>query len=106
MQTITPEELQQKLNKGEQAPVLIDVREDWEFQICHIEGSQHLPMSQVAGAMDSLDKEAETIVICHHGTRSQQVAQFLSSQGFNRIYNLAGGIDAWAKKVDPDMEQY
>lgn len=106
MQTITPEELQEKLQNEVDTPVLIDVREDWEYQTCHIEGSRLLPMSQVAAAMGSLDKDAETVVICHHGMRSQQVAQYLSSQGFSRIYNLEGGIDAWAKKVDPEMEQY
>lgn len=105
MNSLTPENLQEKLNDGTQ-PILIDVREDWEFETCHIEGSRHLPMSQVVAAMDTLDKEAETVVICHHGTRSQQVAQYLESQGFKNIHNLEGGIDAWAKTIDPDMAQY
>lgn len=105
MKTLSPESLHEKLNNAAQ-PLLIDVREDWEFETCHIEGSRHLPMSQIVAAMDTLDKEAETVVICHHGTRSQQVAQYLESQGFNNIYNLDGGIDAWARMVDPDMAQY
>lgn len=105
METISPETLNNKLGNGE-SPVLLDVREEWEFEICNIEGSMHVPMSQVVSNMESLDKDAETVVICHHGTRSQQVAQYLESQGFSRIANLEGGIDAWAKSVDPDMEQY
>lgn len=106
METITPEQLHEKINNGDESPVLLDVREEWEFEICNIEGSRHVPMNQVVGAMESLDKDAETVVICHHGMRSQQVAQYLESQGFNRIANLDGGIDAWARTVDPDMEQY
>lgn len=105
MQTLTPESLQAKLNSNTET-VLIDVREDWEYELCHIEGSRHLPMNQVAATMGTLDKEAETVVICHHGIRSQQVAQYLESQGFKNIYNLGGGIDTWAKTIDPDMAQY
>lgn len=106
MQAISPEQLQEKLNQDNDTPVLLDVREDWEFETCHIEGSKHVPMNQVVGVMDTLDKDVETVVICHHGVRSHQVAQYLASQGFSNIHNLEGGIDAWAKKVDPDMEQY
>jgi len=105
MESITPETLKQKLDNGE-SPVLLDVREEWEHEICSIDGSRHIPMSQVLGTMDTLDKDAEIVVICHHGTRSAQVAQYLESQGFGRIANLDGGIDAWAKTVDPEMEQY
>lgn len=105
METISPETLHNKLKNGE-SPVLLDVREQWEFDICRIEGATLLPMNQVLGAMASMDKEAETVVICHHGTRSQQVAQYLESQGFSRVANLDGGIDAWARNIDPDMEQY
>ena len=106
METITPEALHEKLKNGDGSPLLLDVREEWEYEICNIEGSKHVPMSQVVGAMAALDKDTETVVICHHGMRSQQVAQYLESQGFSRISNLEGGIDAWAKTVDPDMEQY
>jgi len=105
MESISPETLNEKLSNGE-SPVLLDVREEWEFEICNIEGSRHIPMSQVVSAMESLDKDTETVVICHHGSRSQQVAQYLESLGFSRIANLKGGIDAWAKNIDPGMEQY
>lgn len=106
MQSLTPEQLKARLDQEANPPVLIDVREDWEFEICHIDGSRHLPMTEVVANMDSLDKEAEIVVICHHGIRSQQVAQYLHSQGFSNIYNLDGGIEAWADSVAPDMQKY
>lgn len=106
MQKITPEQLQERLQQDGPAPVLLDVREDWEFERCHIDNSVHIPMNQIAGEYDQLDEDTETVVICHHGMRSLQVAQYLEAQGFSNIANLDGGIDAWAKTVDPDMEQY
>jgi rhodanese-related sulfurtransferase len=106
MQSLTPEQLKERLEQADDSPVLLDVREDWEYQRCHIDGSRHLPMSEIVANMDSLDKNVETVVICHHGIRSQQVAQYLHSQGFRKIYNLDGGIEAWADTVDPDMEKY
>lgn len=106
MQSLTPEQLKERMAQSDNPPVLIDVREDWEFEICHIDGSRHLPMSQVVANMDSLDKDAETVVICHHGIRSQQVAQYLHGQGFSNIYNLDGGIEAWADNIEPDMKKY
>jgi rhodanese-related sulfurtransferase len=106
MQSLTPEQLKERLEQTGSTPILIDVREGWEYEICHIDGSRHLPMSEIVANMDSLDKDAETVVICHHGIRSQQVAQYLHSQGFMNIYNLDGGIEAWAESVDPDMDKY
>lgn len=105
MESITPTELKQRLDNGEPL-VLLDVRENWEYETCHIEGSALMPMSQVMSQIGSLDKEAETVFICHHGSRSQQVAQFLESQGFKHVYNLEGGVDEWAQTVDPNMPRY
>ena len=87
-------------------PVLLDVREPWEFQTCHIAQSQHMPMAQVPARFSELDREAETVVICHHGGRSMQVGFFLEKQGFKHVHNLAGGVDAWARSVDPAMPKY
>ena len=94
---------------GDQArarPQLLDVREPWEFQTCHIAESRHVPMGEVPGRLAELDPQAETVVICHHGGRSMQVAMFLEKQGFKRVHNLAGGLDAWARSVDPSMPTY
>jgi rhodanese-related sulfurtransferase len=87
-------------------PLLLDVREPWEFQTCHIEGSQLVPMGEIASRAPEFDPATEVVVICHHGGRSMQVAMFLEKQGFSEVTNLAGGVDAWARTVDPGMPVY
>ncbi len=82
------------------------MREPWETKTCRIDGSLLIPMGEVAARRDEVDRQAEVVVICHHGGRSLQVAQFLGEQGFARVHNLAGGVDAWAKTVDPSMPVY
>ncbi len=105
MQVITPVNLKQKLESGDK-PLLLDVREDWEYEICSIEGSVNISMAKVNEMLEQLTPEDETVVICHHGMRSFQVGSYLETSGFKNIINLEGGIDAWAKTVDPDMAQY
>jgi rhodanese-related sulfurtransferase len=87
-------------------PVLLDVREPWEYDTCKLADSRLLPMREVPQRLAELDPQAETVVICHHGGRSMQVAQFLERQGFPRVFNLAGGVDAWARSVDRAMPVY
>lgn len=106
MRDLRPAELQQHLATTDTEPLLLDVREPWEFQICRIEGSQLIPMGQLAAAMNALDPTRETVVICHHGIRSMQVARYLDYQGFDNVINLAGGVAAWAREVDPAMPTY
>ena len=86
--------------------MLLDVREAWEVAVCAIDGALHVPMNEVPGALGRLDRERETVVLCHHGVRSQHVGLFLERSGFTRVINLAGGIDAWAREVDPAMATY
>ncbi len=105
IQQLSPAQVRTRL-EAEPAPLLLDVRERWEVEVCSIAGSQNLPMSQLPGALASLDPQRETVVVCHHGMRSQQVAMFLERAGFAKLINLAGGIDAWAREVDPDMATY
>jgi rhodanese-related sulfurtransferase len=88
------------------APLLLDVREPWEFDTCHIEGSSNMPMAQVPQRIDELRAQQEIIVICHHGIRSQQVIRFLQQYGLDNLVNLDGGVDAWAREVDRDMPVY
>ncbi len=104
MQHITAEELKRRLDHGEN-PVLLDVREPWEYEICHIARSLHISMSQVPSRMGELNPDNEIVVVCHHGMRSLQVAGYLESQGY-RVTNLTGGIDAWANTVDGTMQKY
>jgi len=107
MQQIQPAQLQAWLaDAGRQPPLLLDVRENWEFQTAHIESSTLIPMGQIAARAGELDPEAEVVVICHHGGRSMQVAGFLERQGFSKVYNLTGGVNAWARTVDPSMPTY
>lgn len=87
-------------------PTLLDVREPWEFDVCHIAGSKHIPMRTLPARLGELDGEKEIIVICHHGARSLQVAMFLERQGFGDVINLSGGVAAWAQEVDRSMRRY
>lgn len=110
IEQITPQSLKDLLDSDgqidEQPPLLLDVREPWEQAICRIDGSELLPMRQVPGIAAELDQARPTVVICHHGIRSQQVALFLQLQDFRRVINLRGGIAAWASDVDPEMPTY
>jgi len=106
MKELRPAELQAHLAAAPEAPLLLDVREPWEFDICHIDGSRLLPMGQVLQQLDALDPQRETVVICHHGIRSRVVALQLERAGFDRVINLAGGVEAWARDLDPHMPVY
>jgi rhodanese-related sulfurtransferase len=103
---MTPRQLEERLAAGTDAPLILDVREDWETRICALPNSLHIPMGQVPMRANELSRDAEIVVVCHHGVRSQRVAYFLQSLGFEKLINLAGGIDAWAKDVDPAMAKY
>jgi len=87
-------------------PLLLDVREPWEFQTCRLENAQLVPLRELPARVAELDPAAETVLICHHGSRSLHAAMFLERQGFAGVYNLAGGVDAWARSVDPSMPVY
>ncbi len=91
---------------GRDQPALLDVREPWEFELCHLAGAKPLPMHLVPARIDELDREREIVVICHHGGRSMQVALFLERNGFSAVHNLQGGVEAWAQEVDPTMRRY
>ena len=107
MRQISPAQLAQRLNDAQQpAPLLLDVREPWELEICRIEGSVAMPMGSVPARFPEFDRDRETVVICHHGGRSAQVCMFLERQGFSSVINLAGGVAGWAAQVDPRMAQY
>jgi rhodanese-related sulfurtransferase len=100
-----PVELQARLVAGDKFH-LVDVREAWEFDTARIDGSVLIPMGEVAARIGELDRGSEIVVICHHGGRSLQVAAFLERSGFSGVHNLTGGIDAWARSIDPSMPTY
>lgn len=107
MQHLSAPALAQRLeNRQQPAPLLLDVREPWEFETCHIEGAMLMPMRSVPTRLEELDADAEIVCICHHGARSLQVAHFLEQNGFSAVTNLTGGVHAWAQQVDPTMARY
>lgn len=86
--------------------VLLDVREDEEVAICHLSGSVHIPMNLIALRHNELPDDVPIVVYCHHGIRSMNVARYLAHLGFDDVYNLSGGIDAWSLQIDPNVARY
>jgi rhodanese-related sulfurtransferase len=106
MRNFTPRQLNERLQQQGQQPLLLDVREPWEFNICAINNSQLIPMGQIATKLEDLDPQRETVVICHHGIRSRSVAMYMERHGFSDVINLAGGVEAWSREIDLDMPTY
>ena len=88
------------------SPVLLDVREPWELEGCGLPGTKAIPMAAVPARHMELGREDELVIVCHHGARSFQVAMFLERQGYANVYNLFGGLAAWARDVDASMPTY
>ncbi len=101
----TPQEVKAKLDRGEQF-VLVDVREPWEVQLVGLKGAMHIPMEDMPWRVEELNRGDEVVVFCHTGVRSGMVARWLREQGFERAWNLQGGIDAWARAIDPALRRY
>lgn len=106
MRELSAQELHAYLTAAAEQPLLLDVREPWEFDKARIEGATLVPMRSVPDRLQELDPERETVVICHHGIRSRMVGHFLESQGFSNIINLSGGVASWASDVDRQMPTY
>jgi rhodanese-related sulfurtransferase len=103
---ITPEEVKAKLDHQE-AFTLLDVREPWEIETARIQGAKLIPMGDIPSrAHQELDPECEIVVLCHHGVRSMNVTVWLRQQGFEKVQSMRGGIDAWSRRVDPNMPLY
>lgn len=86
--------------------VIVDVREAWELATCKFDDALHIPMQQIPYNVDQLPTDKTVVVVCHHGVRSLHVMSFLRNHGFDNATSLRGGIDAWAKRVDPLMATY
>jgi rhodanese-related sulfurtransferase len=102
---LTPVELKQRLAEREPF-VLLDVRQDWETRLCRLDNALHIPIEEIELRSEELDPDAEIVVYCHQGVRSAAVAEYLRGLGFANVRNLAGGLDAWARVVDPSMRRY
>ncbi len=103
---LSPIQLKEHLENTPIQPVLLDVREPWEFERCHIADSKLIPMQQVPSILQELDPDEEIVVICHHGIRSRAVASYLVQQDFTKVINLSTGIDGWARDIDTAMPIY
>jgi rhodanese-related sulfurtransferase len=106
MRELTSDECNNYLQRATDKPLLLDVREPWEYRIVHLESSRLVPMRQIPQVEGTLDPNQEIIVICHHGIRSRQVALYLENKGFTDVVNLRGGVDAWARHTDMSMPTY
>jgi len=102
---VTPEGLKARLDRHEPV-VLLDVRQDWETRLCRLENSTHIPIEEIELRVDELNPDDEIVVYCHQGIRSAAVAEYLRQLGFRSVKNLAGGLDHWARAVDPSMPRY
>ena len=102
---LSPEDLDRRLRAGDDIQ-LIDVREEMEFEYCHLPGSRLVPLGELARRTAEIRTEGPVVVICHHGVRSAQAAGYLRHLGRTNVLNLRGGVDAWALRVDADFPMY
>jgi rhodanese-related sulfurtransferase len=103
---ISVEQLKQQL-ASDNPPLLLDVREPWEFQTASITSAKLIPMGDIPGRVhQELDEDQHIAVLCHHGARSLNVTMWLRQQGFEKAQSVAGGIDAWSRAIDPTVPTY
>jgi rhodanese-related sulfurtransferase len=104
---LAPAELARwRADTSREAPLLVDVREPWEFEYCRIDGSVSIPLGELGRRHAELPRERPLVMVCHHGRRSQHAAMLLAGAGFSNTHNLQGGVEAWAAEVDPGMKRY
>ncbi len=102
---LSPAKIKEIIESGEKIR-LVDVREEWEYNIARIENAELMPLSQLAEYSKQLGRDEKIIVYCHHGVRSLRACYYLLSHGFSNVINLKGGIDAWAYEVDASVPTY
>lgn len=101
---ITPQEVKQLLDRGEKL-LLVDCRQEWEHQLCRIEGSKLVPLNAMPMRLSEFEAVDDVVVYCHHGIRSLDAASFLRQQGVN-ARSMAGGIERWSAEIDPKVPKY
>lgn len=105
MKSLSVDEALEKITSEEWN--IIDVREPFEYEIAALNNSILIPLNQIPGAVNKIDRNKPTVVYCHHGMRSAQAIQFLQDEyGYNNLYNLEGGIDQWSLEIDNSVERY
>lgn len=105
---LTPEQFRRRWPDapGSDDVVLVDVREPNEVEVAALPGALHIPMREIPQRLDELDRQEDLVVMCHGGARSRQVAGYLLATGFERVFSLIGGIDAWSQQIDPRVPRY
>ena len=103
---ISATELAELLESRSAAVQVLDVREPWEWEIARLPQASLVPLGELAGRLGEVDPRAEIVTLCHHGARSAQAGALLKAAGFSRVRSLAGGIDRWAREIDPGMGTY
>jgi rhodanese-related sulfurtransferase len=103
---ISPAAFRERWQLGTADVILLDVREPEELALASIAEAMHIPMNQVPQRLDKLDRARPVVVMCHSGRRSRQVAEYLIANGFDNVFNLEGGIDAWSRQVQPSLPRY
>ena len=101
-----PLEVKVMLDESSSSIMLLDVREKWEFDLCHIPKSIHMPIAEVILRISELEKTNPIIIICHNGRRSLHIGLELIEKGFDNVINLKGGVDQWADDIDTSMTKY
>jgi rhodanese-related sulfurtransferase len=105
MEEISVAELHARRSAGDDL-VVLDVREPDELTLAALPGTLDIPMGQIADRLDEIPRERDVVVLCHSGQRSARVTKFLAANGFERVANVRGGIDAWACEIDPAVARY
>jgi rhodanese-related sulfurtransferase len=105
---LTPTEFCERWPEAARAEqvVLLDVREHVELELAAVAGAKHVPMREVPARLVELERATPVVVMCHSGGRSRRVAEYLASNGFEQVFNLKGGIDAWSTEIDPQVPRY
>lgn len=101
---VTVHDLKRALDEG--SATVVDVREPWEADVARIEGALLVPLSVFTAQAKELPRDKPILIHCHHGGRSMQATQWLRRSGFDRVSNVAGGIDAWSREIDPAVPRY
>ena len=105
MKEMSVQELKAKLDAKDDF-VLIDIREPHELEISKLDEAMHIPMRDMPDEMEDMDTDREYVILCRTGSRSYRMVQYMMEEGFTNVYSLLGGINDWASKIDPSMQQY
>lgn len=102
---IAPREVKDLLARDDKV-LFVDVREQWEYDTAHIEGSVLIPLGEIPSNLARLENAAEVVLFCHHGIRSLDAAVWLRSQGVEGARSMTGGIERWSAEIDPKVSHY